>query len=294
MDIVFSASIIASFLAGMVALFAPCCITILLPTYIASVFKEKGNIMKMTFIFFAGIAVVLIPIGLGAASLAMVFQTFHQQLYIIGGLFMIFLAFLSLSGRGMAILPMPKTSPRINAADPKSIFLLGVFSGAATSCCAPVLLGAVTLAVLSGVFWKAMVVTFAYVFGMTFPLFLAAYFYDRFNLGNSNFIQGKVFKIKIGNEIHPIHSTKLLSAVIFFGMGLILLSLSSFGAFWAPSYQVRIGEALNKWSESALKVLANVPDLIWGIIIVGAFFFFLYKAKKSAGDKNYGNTRTDQ
>lgn len=248
----------------------------------------------MTFVFFAGIAVVLIPIGLGAASLAMVFQNFHQQLYIAGGLFMIFLAILSLSGRGMAILPMPKFSSRISASDPKSVFLLGVFSGAATSCCAPVLLGAVTLAVLSGVFWKALIVTFAYVFGMTFPLFIIAYFYDRFNLANSRIIQGKVLQIKIGSKTYPIHSASLLSTAIFSIMGVILLVLSTRGGYWAPSYQIKIGDALNKWSENALKVLASVPDLIWGIIIVGVFLFFLYRMKKSPNDKNYENTKSER
>ena len=73
MDIILGASIIAAFLAGMVALFAPCCITVLLPAYLASTFRQKKNILKMTFIFFAGISAVLIPIGMGAAVLAEVF-----------------------------------------------------------------------------------------------------------------------------------------------------------------------------------------------------------------------------
>lgn len=265
MDIIFSASIIASFLAGMAALFAPCCITILLPTYLASAFREKKNILKMTFIFFVGIAAILLPIGLGAAGLARVFSNFHKEMYLVGGAFMIFLALMAISGRGFALLPMPKRKiiepggPRV-----KSVFLLGIFSGAATSCCAPVLAGAITLAVISGVFWKALIVVFAYIFGMTFPLFLTAYFYDKFKLENSRFIRGK--------------NTNLVAALVFLAVGLILLVLAFSGnAFWAPSFQVGLGNVLNRWSQSALELLDVLPNVFWAAVIVGFFFFLFYK-----------------
>ncbi|MDP2650085.1 MAG: cytochrome c biogenesis protein CcdA, partial [bacterium] len=140
MDALFGASIIASFLAGMVALFAPCCITVLLPAYIASAFRGKKKMLKMTFIFFAGLSTVLVPIGLGAAGLAQVFQNFHRELWLFGGAFMLVLAVLSVYGKGLA-LPMParaKEMLRAGAGEHgKSVYTLGVLSGAATSCCAP-------------------------------------------------------------------------------------------------------------------------------------------------------------
>lgn len=265
MDLIFSASIIASFLAGMVALFAPCCITILLPTYLASAFQEKKNILKMTFIFFAGLAAILVPIGLGAAGLARIFSNFHKEMYLVGGFFMIFLSFLAMSGKGWALMPMSKRKI-IEPGQPKakSVFLLGIFSGAATSCCAPVLAGAVTLAVISGVFWKALVVVFAYIFGMTFPLFLTAYFYDKFKLENSRFIQGK--------------NTNFIAGLVFLAVGLILLVLAFSGnAFWAPSFQVGLGSALNKWSQNVFGALNTLPDALWGFVIFGFFIFLLYK-----------------
>src|SRR3990167_6063805 len=169
MDIIFSASIIASFISGMIALFAPCCITVLLPAYLASAFREKKHLLRMTLVFFAGIAVVLIPIGLGTAGLAELFQSFHSQLYIAGGILMLVLAGFSFLGKGMEMIPFVKRiQPDMRAMHTKSVFGLGVLSGAATSCCAPVLAGAMTLAIVSGAFWKAILVTFAYAFGMTF------------------------------------------------------------------------------------------------------------------------------
>jgi len=295
MDIIFSASIIASFLAGMVALFAPCCITVLLPAYLASAFREKRNVLKMTFVFFAGIAVVLLPIGLGAAWLADIFKSFHKELYIFGGLFMLLLAIFSIAGKGVSIIPMPKRLKisGFDARHPKSVFLLGMFSGAATSCCAPVLAGAVTLAVLSGVFWKAVIVIFSYIFGMTFPLFIAAYYYDKFKLEQSRFIKGRILEVKLpaflsrgdAAETLHVHSTNLLSGAVFSVMGTILLVLGFSGnAFWSPEMQAKIGNALNGWSQNALEILMKAPNILWGSVIMLFFAFFLYRAIKEKND----------
>ncbi|MDP2695741.1 MAG: cytochrome c biogenesis CcdA family protein [bacterium] len=295
MDIIFSASIVAAFIAGMVALFAPCCITVLLPAYLASAFREKRHILKMTFVFFAGIAVILVPIGLGAAGLAQLFSDFHREMYIVGGGIMIVLAVLSVAGKGLSMVPMPKRAmPDMTTANTKSVFLLGMFSGAATSCCAPVLAGAVTLAVISGAFWKAMIVTFAYVFGMTLPLFLAAYLYDRFKLENSRLIKGKLLELKLGNKVLFIHSTNLVTSIIFLLMGVVLFILAFSGnAFWAPSFQVKIGDALNIWSQKILGTLMNVPEIIWGAVIIGFFAYLFYAAFKRRPDKTTESKNDD-
>jgi len=70
MEALVGTSLIAAFVAGVAALFAPCCITVLLPSYLGSIFREKYKIFFMTFIFFLGIATVFLPIGLGASYLA--------------------------------------------------------------------------------------------------------------------------------------------------------------------------------------------------------------------------------
>jgi len=63
-----------------------------------------------------------------------------------------------------------------------SIYVLGIFSAIATTCCAPVLAGVLTLSVASGtILWGALY-TLAYVVGMTLPLFIIAAFLDKVNL----------------------------------------------------------------------------------------------------------------
>ena len=283
MDLIFGASIMAAFLAGMVALFAPCCLTVLLPAYLASAFKNKKHMLKMTFVFFSGIAIILIPIGLGAAGLAQIFRDFHKELYIFGGLFMVIFALLAVFGKGLSI-PMPKKLKiKSGETNSKSVFFLGMLSGAATSCCAPVLAGAMTLAVISGAFWKAVIVTFAYVFGMVFPLFLAAYFYDKYKIENSKIIRGKLLEIKIGVKRFFVHSTNLLAGLVFLLIGGTMMFLGfSNNAFWSPMMQTKIGNTLNGWSQRVFDTLSVVPDVIWGIIIIGGFVFLFYKMRKNS------------
>lgn len=298
MDIIFGASVLASFLAGMVALFAPCCITVLLPAYLAAVFRERKKILKMTLIFFFGVAVVLVPIGLGVAFLAEVLQNFHESLWIFGGLFMVVLAILSVMGKGLAV-PLPvrmKTSLQNKSQNHnKSVFFLGVLSGAATSCCAPVLAGAMTLALLSGVFWKALIVTFSYTFGMVFPLFIGAYFYDKYKIESSKFIKGKSFVFNFRQKTFRFHSTNLIAGSVFLLIGGTMTSLGLSGdAYFAPKHQVLIGEELNKWSNSLFSFLGGYSDIFWGLVVLGFFVWFLFLVFKENKQKEISKLEIDK
>jgi cytochrome c biogenesis protein CcdA len=247
--------------------------------------EKKKNILKMTLIFFAGISAVLIPIGLGAAGLAQIFRDFHKELYIFGGLFMLLLAVMAVLGKGISM-PIPKRiQAKMNATSTKSVFVLGLLSGAATSCCAPVLAGAMTLAVISGAFWKAIIVVFAYVFGMTFPLFVTAYFYDKYKIDQSKIIKGKLLEIKIKAKTLYVHSTNLLSSVMFLVIGMVMLVLGfSDNTFWSPEMQSEVGIKLNSWTQKMFESAAIIPDFVWAFVIIGFFSFILYKVKKKSNE----------
>jgi len=122
----------------MVALFAPHCITYLLPAYFGNIFKERiGNIL-------------MIVVGL--------------------------LALFNIK------LPMPKLKNQTQAIDIPSTFILGIISGITSSCCAPVLIGVLTLSAFSSSLIMALGIGIAYVFGMVAPLYLASAFIHRRNL----------------------------------------------------------------------------------------------------------------
>ena len=72
-----------------------------------------------------------------------------------------------------------QVNPTLKNHHPFSVFTLGIFSGIATTCCAPVLAGVLALSVLPGsVFW-GMMYTLSYVLGMVAPCFLSLYFWIK-------------------------------------------------------------------------------------------------------------------
>jgi len=204
---------------------------------------------------------------------------------------MIGLGIMSVMGKGLSIIPMPKNmgARAIQDGDqhPKSVFLLGMFSGASTSCCAPVLAGAISLAVLSGVFWKAIIVTFAYVFGMTFPLFLIAYFYESFSLENSRIIRGKILEFSLFGKKRFFHSTNLIAGAVFLTMGAIFFFMVFSGnVYWSPDFQAKIEDILFARSQQVLEEIANIPDMFWGVIFLAFLSFFIYKAIRKSNNQD--------
>src|SRR5450830_1984390 len=149
-ELLTTGSVIAAFFAGGVSLFAPCCIVFLAPSYLAVAVKNRRwRLLPLTFVFAAGLGLVLVPITLGMGLLAGAVARYHAPLYYAGGALMFALALLALSGR-MWSLPSIMRTPDTTRGDSASFFALGVFSGIASSCCAPVLVGVMTLSALSG------------------------------------------------------------------------------------------------------------------------------------------------
>src|SRR3989338_8524264 len=105
-ELVVSASLLASFIAGVAALFAPCCISVLLPAYLGSVFRQRRTVLLMTFVFFLGLLLVFLPLGLGMAGLGTALAGFHDLIFTIGGLLLLGLGLFILLGRHFS-LPMP-------------------------------------------------------------------------------------------------------------------------------------------------------------------------------------------
>jgi cytochrome c-type biogenesis protein len=88
-SIFFGGSVVAAVVAGAIALFAPCCISVMLPSYFASAFQNRRLLVAMTFLFGAGVATVILPIALGAAALQRLFVSEHALIYVGAGVFLL-------------------------------------------------------------------------------------------------------------------------------------------------------------------------------------------------------------
>lgn len=227
----YQVSLIAAFVAGSVALFAPCCISYLLPAYLGNVFKEKRKILWMTGIYALGIFSVILPIVLGAKILSDFFFRFHDQTYIIGGGVMVATAFFALFG---IKLPMPHFNRPKGSTDILSTFILGLVAGVTSACCAPVLVGVLTISSLSGSLLQSLSVGLAYVLGMVVPLYLAALFIERGNFLTRPIFRKTLFTIWLGGNVYPVLITNLLAAIMFLGVGVITLGLVFTGKLAMP------------------------------------------------------------
>lgn len=269
MELLLSASIIAAFIAGVAALFAPCCITVLLPSYFASIFRERRKVFLMTFIFFLGILAVFLPIGLGAAALGKFFSQYHNAVFGIGGIFLAVLGVIILTGRHFS-LPF-QVHPALRKHNAASVFTLGIFSGIATTCCAPVLAGVLALAALPGSMLWGGLYTLSYVFGIVAPLFLISLFLDKINF-EQKFQQtfNRPIQYRLGGKEISVTVSEAVAGVTFFAMGVLILYLALTNRLFmqAGGYQTSINIYLAKALQSISGVVQAVPEYVWALLLI--------------------------
>jgi cytochrome c-type biogenesis protein len=280
-------SILAAFFGGAVALFSPCCIVFLLPSYMAAGVKNRRwRLLPLTLVFAAGLGLVLLPITLGMGLLAQALSRFHTPLFVAGGLLLLGMAALAFSGRSWS-LPSFIHSPAPDRSDTGGIFALGIFSGIASSCCAPVLAGVMTLSALSSSLVGSAALGLAYVFGMVFPLFLLATFWDRFRLGERRPFQSKTVRLRVFGRTLVTNTMNIVVGVVFAAMGAFVLYLAAAGnPMGTGGPQLAVGRWLNSFFTRVLAFLDPVPDLVLGLALLGlagAFVTFALRGGRAPG-----------
>lgn len=272
MDGIFQISLIAAFIAGMVALFAPCCITFLLPSYLGSVFKEKEKILLMTLIFGLGIFVMLFPAVVGIGLISKLLFRYHDNIYYLGGFVLLFVALITFLGIKM---PMPTLPGRKNTGkvDVLSVFIMGIFSGITSACCAPVLVGILTFAFLSPNLLGATLIGAVYVLGMITPLLLISLVLNG-KVDKVQFLRKPAGKLKILGRTYYIMTSNLIASMIFFLTGLLTLVLNYKGLLSMAKSETfakmiqNAGGYVNQYVGGNL--LLNIVFLM--LLIFGAFY----------------------
>lgn len=279
MDLLISASFIASFFAGIAALFAPCCITVLLPTYFASIFKQKTLVFLMTFVYFLGILSIFLPIGLGVSFLTQTFSQYHDIIFIIGGVFLLFLGITLLLGQQFS-LPF-SVHPELKRQDFVSVYVLGIFSAIATTCCAPVLAGVLTLSALPGSVFLGGVYTLAYVLGMVLPLFLIAFFLDKVDFTKKFFAFRKTVSYSVLGQKISLTLANLFSGLMFLILGIVIIYLARTQQLTShSSYQVALNIYLTKFIQSISQFTKLIPEFGWAIIFISLALSIIFMAIK--------------
>lgn len=261
-------ALLAAGVAGAVALFAPCCISVMLPSYFASSMQNRRVPVAMTALFAAGIATVILPLALGAVFLRRLLVEGHTPLFVGGGVLLFGLAFYLLWG-GELRLPMPGRKAG-RPTGPLGVYSLGVFSGVATSCCLPVLAGVVALSGLASSFALALGLGVAYVVGMVAPLFIISLTWARRDWSSSRLFRPRTFTWRLGSITRTVSGTNLASGLLLGVMGGLMVWVGVTGQVTPSSdgWQARASVWLQSLGRELADRLAWVPG--WAVLLGAA------------------------
>lgn len=274
-------SLAAAFAAGMVAFFAPCCAGVMMPAYLAAIGGgRRMRVARLTAVYVAGVSLVVLPITLGAAVLASYVSKWHPQMFTLGGLMMI----------GVAVALWRGTMLPINVPQPKmtgstlSVFGLGVFSGGATACCAPVLAGAIALSATSGTVAGGLLLGGAYVAGMMAPLIPLALLYGE----AKKRVKDPKVTLRLGAHVKRIGVMKLLGSAIFAGFGFLFIALALTGnSDTAPGFQKEMGS----WMRSVAAYVDGIPNVVSLpilLLLVGGFVYAVFRRGGTSNEPEEG------
>lgn len=275
-ETLFAGSLAAAFAAGLVAFFAPCCSGVMLPTYLAAVGGgSRLRVARLTALYVAGVAAVVLPITLGAAALSSLVSDWHPQLFVFGGLMMLAVAVALWRGT-MWSLPLPQ--PQLTGSA-LSVFLLGGFSGAATACCAPVLAGAIALSATSASLYGGLALGGAYVLGLVAPLLPLA----ALAAGARKRVRDRPLLLRLAGRTKAITVSRLAGALVFGAFGLVFVGLAITGnSEAAPGFQVALARELAQVAGA----LEDVPNLVAAPLLAGAAAAFAYLVIRSRREES--------
>ncbi len=219
----FDISYLAAFFGGMLTLL-PSCGPFILPAFFAIAFREKKDVVKMIMIFFLGLLITFIPLGLGISIFVQFFIKNLKLVQIVSGILLIFFGFSSLFGWNI----IPKKHHRASTpekSDAISILLFGMMFGIASGACTAPTFGAVlTLAAQQGTNWHTITILLTFAVGMILPLLALALGWDHISARTKTRFFHLALRFTFFKKKISIPLTNLLAALLFFALGFLFLT----------------------------------------------------------------------
>jgi cytochrome c biogenesis protein CcdA len=253
----------SAFLGGLLALTSPCG-GLLLPAFFAYAFPGSARLLARTLVLYAGLVVVLVPLGIGSAAASQVFYGHRMVLSAAAGALLVTFGAIGTLGGGVHIRPLAILAARVRGDSIPCVLVLGAISGLAGFCAGPILGSVLTVAAASGQKLYGAALLAVYAAGMAAPLWLLAAVWDRFDLAHRRWLRGRGFRI--GRV--ELHTTTLASGLIFIVLGTLMLfspavATALFAAPEASAWQRRAQTAV----AAAQAYLPDLPMLI-GIAVL--------------------------
>lgn len=257
--------LLAAFAGGTLALLSPCA-ALLMPAFFASTIGTGPRLLLHGVVFYLGLLVVLVPVGIGAGALGTLFVTHRQAIVLIASVVLVVLGAAQALGFGFdpARLLPAGADLHTRAASKTGLaktVLLGAASGIAGFCAGPILGAVLTLAAARGDTLAAGFLLAVYGAGMVVPLLLIAALWQRLGTRGRRVLRGRAFTV-LGRELH---TTSVITGLLIMGVGVLFWTTN--GLVGAPELVPLDAQA---WLQENTAILANpILDILAVILITG-------------------------
>ncbi|PZH17352.1 cytochrome C biogenesis protein CcdA [Streptomyces sp. NTH33] len=252
---------VTAFLGGLLALLSPCS-ALLLPAFFAYSFTTRTRLLLRTAVFYAGLCVTLVPLGVAGSFASRLFYGHRGTLVAVGGWTLIALGLAQVLGLGFGSRRLQRAAGARRTGSALSVFTLGAVYGLAGFCAGPILGGILTVAALDGSPLHGGLLLALYALGMAVPMFGLALLWDRYDLGRRRWLRGRA--LRLGPL--TVHSTSLVGGCVFMLLGAVFLLFDGTSALpsllgvdteaaWEQGV-TRIGEAVSDRSLALVAALA--------------------------------------
>lgn len=264
------ASFLAAFVGGLLSLLAPCS-GLLLPAFFAYAFTSPTQLLGRTAIFLAGMCSVVVPLGLGASLVGALLLDYRDATVVAAGLMLIVFGIMELSGRGFSLLP-PQMAGRLQRGESVvAVYGTGLVYGISGFCAGPLVGSVLALAASAADPVVGAALLFTYSIGAAAPLFVIAWLWDRYRLGQRRWLRGR--PVQLGR--FEIHSTNLIAGALFMLLGVSFIGFQG-SSVLAGLYDdlgiTQLGYAAQEWLANRL---VGVADGLWiglGLLALGVLW----------------------
>ena len=239
-------SLLPAFLGGALALLSPCG-ALLLPGYLASTVTRRAGLLLHGAVFYVGLLLTLVPLGVGAGALGGLLAQHRAVLVAATSVLLILLGAVHALGIGLDPARVLPGADRLRQASARGsgqsrTFLLGAVGGVAGVCAGPVLGAVLTLALGQGGILRAAVLLAAYGAGMVVPLLLLTLTWEKLGPRSRRLLRGR--PLALGPL--TLHSTTLLTGLLIIALGVLFWTTN--GLISLPSLVPT--RVLAQWQES--------------------------------------------
>ena len=210
-----------AFVAGALSFVSPCTLPIL-PAYFAFTFQaDRKRIALMTVAFFLGLAFIFSLLGASSSALGSVLNRNIILLTRVGGALLIVFGIMSILGRGFT---GPTFQSNRSATFGGSFIFGATFGLGLTPCVGPILAGLLTIAAGQSVA-RGTSMLFVYALGLGLPLMLVSTLIGDRPRDSLiwRVLRGKGWHVTILGRTFHLHSTSVISGVLFLALGIIML-----------------------------------------------------------------------